>query len=35
MLNPIWIFSSHFDIRSFDFVVLAYATKRRLAIGNS
>ena len=35
ILNLISIFSLHFDIRLSDFVVLAYATKRRLTIGNS
>ena len=35
ILNLIWIFSLHFDICLLDFVALAYATKRRLAIGNS
>ena len=35
ILNLISIFSIHFDIRLLDFVVLASATKRRLAIGNS
>ena len=29
------ILSLHFDIRSLDFVVLAYPTKRRLTIGIS
>ena len=35
ILNLISIFLLHFDIRLFDFVVLAYPTKRRLTIGNS
>ena len=35
ILNLISIFSLHFDIRLLDFVVLAYATERRLTIGNS
>ena len=32
ILNLISIFSSHFDIRLLDFVVLAYPAKRRLTI---
>ena len=35
ILDLIWIFSLHFDIRLLDFVTLAYATERRLSIGNS
>ena len=35
ILNLISIFSLHFDIRSLDFVLLAYPTKRRLTIANS